>query len=93
MLFFPKPCDQDRLNATIFELVHMKFDGCVTVQGCWDPCFALEYLEKRMKTGLLPTLNDEGTLFRLRGKYVQFNDDCVIVTTLRSDIINHFSQT
>lgn len=87
MLFFPSPCDQCRLNATVFELVHMKFTGSVTVGGCWDACCALEYLEKRMRTGLLPTLNEDGTLFFLRGKYVQFNDDHVIVTTTRSDVI------
>jgi hypothetical protein len=87
MLFFSKPCDQDRLNATVFELVHMKFNGSVTVEGCWDACCALDYLEKRMKTGLLPTLNEDGTLFFLRGKYVQFSSHCVLVTTVRPDII------
>ena len=92
MLFFSKPCDQDRLNATVYELVHMRFDGSVTVEGYWDSCCALDYLERRMKTGILPTLNDDGTLFRLRGKYVCFTLHCVLVTTVRSDVI-HFLQT
>jgi hypothetical protein len=92
MLFFSRPCDQHRLDATVFELVQMRFNGAVCVEGYWDPCCTLEYLERRMGTALLPTLNADGTAFLLRGKYVAFASDCVLVTTVRSDIAR-FLQT
>ena len=91
MLFFSRPCDHDRLNAAVFDLVHTRFNGTVHVEGDWDPCCTLEYLERRMGTGLLPTMNCEGTLFFLRGKYVVFTPTCVVVTTLKADMVR-FSQ-
>ena len=86
MLFFSRPCDQGRLNATVFELVNMRFNGSVLIDGCWNSHDALSYLEARTRAGLIPTINDDGTLFRLSGKYIYFAPDCVLVTTVRDDL-------
>ena len=87
MIEFSRPCDQDRFNATVYTLVSMDFDGAVKILGNWDPYETLECLERRMRNRLIPTLNDDGTLFRVMGKYVHFDTDCVLITTRDADVV------
>jgi hypothetical protein len=86
MIFFSRPCDHDRLNAAVYSVVSMHFHGAVHISGKWDAYETLEYLERRMRNRLIGTLNDEGTLFRVRGKYVYFDSDHVLITTRLRDI-------
>jgi len=79
MLFLSTPCNQDRLNATVYELVHMRYQGAVRIGGAWDPYETLEYLERRMRRALIPTVREDGALFVLRGKRVCFAPDHVLV--------------
>lgn len=86
MISFSRPADQNRLNATVYELLNMCFVGTVLVDGEWDPNETLDYLEQRMRMKIIPTLRNDGSLFFLCGKYVLFIHDSVIVTTLLSDV-------
>jgi hypothetical protein len=86
MISFSQPADQNRLNATVYELIRMRFVGTVYIDGEWDAYDALTYLEERLRVELIPTLRTDGSLFRLNGKYVLFSDDGVIVTTSLSEI-------
>jgi len=86
---FPRPCDQDRLNATVYTIARMNFVGAVRVLGVWDPYETLGYLERRMRNRLIGTLNDDGTLFRVSGKYIYFDSDHVLITTSGSDVRKH----
>jgi len=86
-MHFSRPSDQDRLNATVYSVVSMDFCGAVRIDGSWDAYETLGYLERRMRNRLIGTLNDDGTLFRVRGKYVYFDSDHVLVTTCQSDVV------
>ena len=86
MISFPRPADQGRLNATVFELLQMNFSGTVLVMGSWDASDTLDYLEDRLGIDVIPTLRPDGTLFSLRGKYILFISDGVIVTTFFADV-------
>jgi hypothetical protein len=79
MIFFSTPCNQDRLNATVFELLQMRFNGSVHIGGAWDASDTLDYLEQRMRRALIPTVREDGTLFCLLGKCVHFAPDHVVV--------------
>jgi hypothetical protein len=87
MIEFSRPCDQGRLNATVYTVVSMNFYGAVRILGSWDPYETLGYLERRMRNRLIPTLDDDGALFRVRGKYVYFDSDCVLITTRDADVV------
>ena len=87
MIFLSRPCDQDRLNATVYSVVSMNFYGAVCIPGSWDAYDTLGYLERRMRNRLIGTLNDAGTLFRVRGKYVYFDSDRVFVSTSEADVV------
>jgi hypothetical protein len=80
MLFFSTPCNHDRLNATIYDLLHMRFNGSVRIGGSWDAFETLDYLEHRMQRSLIPTIREDGTLFVLMGKCVCFAADHVDVS-------------
>lgn len=86
MVFFSKPADQDRFNATVYELVRMRFDGAACVDGWWDPHDTLSYLERRMKLEIIPTLRSDGSLFYINGKRVLFLENGVIVSASKGDI-------
>ncbi len=86
MICFPRPCDHDRLNAAVYDVVSMNFYGSVRIMGCWDAYETLGYLERRMRNRLIGTLNDDGTLFFVRGKYVYFDSDFVFITTYRDEM-------
>ena len=82
MLRFTKPADHDRFNATLYELCNMKFQGGVVIDGRWDADIALQYLERRSKLRIIPTLNADGSVFRLHEKGVVFEPDRVMVIAL-----------
>ena len=87
MVLLSKPVDQSRLNATIHELIGLRFNGSVYVQGRWDPNDTLDYLEARR--GLkhsIPTMCADGSLFKLEDKYVAFTKECVIVSDQLKDV-------
>ena len=88
MIYFSRPCDHDRLNATVYSVISMHFDGAVCIQGSWDAYETLDYLERRMRRRMIGTLNESGTLFSVRGKYVYFDSDCVLITTCKSDLLS-----
>jgi hypothetical protein len=86
MAFFSVPSDQGRLNATVHELIRLRFHGPVYIGGNWDPYDTLDYLECRMGLELIPTLKPDGSLFRLSNKFVSFTDECVIVSMNYQDV-------
>jgi len=88
MIFFSRPCDHDRLNAAVYSVISMHFNGAVCILGSWDAYETLDYLERRMRNRLIGTLNEDGTLFRVRGKYVYFDSDCVIIATCKSYLLS-----
>ena len=81
MMLFTKPADQDRFNATVYDLIHLRFNGAVCIDGEWDAYDSLAYLEQRMGVEIIPTLRVDGSLFHLRHKFILFLDDRVVVTT------------
>jgi hypothetical protein len=81
MVKFSAPVTQDRFNATIFELLKMRFNGDVAVTGNWDAYDTLEYLENRFRVCIIPTLTSDGSAFRFRDKLVVFYDDAVLVSS------------
>ena len=86
MISFPRPADQGRLNATMFELLQMNFSGTVLIMGSWEASDTLDYLEDRLGMDVIPTLRPDGSLFSLRGKHILFMLDGVIVTTFPADV-------
>jgi hypothetical protein len=82
MMEFSRPSTHHRLNSTVYEIVHLDFNGSVTIPGEWDPYQTLEYLEYRMKTPLIPTMNDAGSEFHVRDKFVVFKPFEVIITSI-----------
>lgn len=88
MIFFSAPCNQDRLNATLHELLHLKFQGAVRVEGCWDVLSAVEYLKGRccilephsLTTGVEP-------LYVCNDKLVLFAPAFIMVTTDADDVL------
>ena len=81
MLFFSRPADHERFNATVFELIRMRFNGSVCIPGVWDANETLRYLEKRTGFEIIPTLKLDGSFFTIRGKHIIFTKASVIVTT------------
>jgi hypothetical protein len=80
MLCLSYPNDQDRLNATVYELIHLKVEGSVCVPGChWDCSDTLDYLEERLKLPLIGTLQLDGSSFCVLDKYVSFTESGVFV--------------
>ena len=88
MVFFTTPVDQGRLNAAVHELIRLRFHGPAYIAGNWDPYDTLDYLELRMGLDIIPTLRPDGSLFRLRNKYVFFTDDHVVVSTSYEDVVD-----
>jgi hypothetical protein len=86
MISFPRPADQGRLNATVFELLQMHFSGTVLIMGSWGASDTLDYLEDRLGMDVIPTLRPDGSLFSLHGKHILFMSDGVIVTTSPADV-------
>jgi hypothetical protein len=83
MLFLSRPSDQDRLNATIYELIHLKVGGSVCVPGCnWDCYDTLNYLEKRLKQPFIGTSTLDGSAFNVLGKSVVFTEYGVFIEPL-----------
>ena len=93
MILFSKPCDQNRFNATLYELLRMNFCGDVLVDGIWDPFDTLTYLENRMRIEVMCTLRMDGSLFRFGNKYVLFACDSVLVTTSNLSCKNGLEST
>ena len=56
------------------------------MRGDWDAYDALDYLERRLKIRVLPTLRDDGSVFYFNDKYVIFMDDRVMVTNVHHEI-------
>ena len=81
MVFFSRPANQDRFNATVYELIRMRYNGTVCVEGWWDTYDTLSYLEHRMKLEIIPTLRSDGSVFFLNGKCVLFREEHVLVST------------
>ena len=79
MLAFGRPLTEERLHASLYTLITMRFAGIVHIEGCWDPEPALQYLEHRFKLRIIPTLCDDGSLFRIHDKLVRFEPECVKV--------------
>ena len=79
MLRFTKPADHDRFNATLYELCYMNFQGGVVIDGSWDADTALQYMERRSKLRVIPTLNADGSVFKFRNKGVVFERDRVVL--------------
>ena len=86
MIYFSKPCDQGRFNATVYELLRMNYAGGVSIEGNWDIPATLTYLESRLNVSVLPTLKEDGSLFQFQNKYVLFMPSSVLVTTNVADI-------
>lgn len=86
MISLSRPASQDRFHATLYELIRMRFSGTILINGEWDAYDALAYLETRMRMEIIPTLRANGSLFLLNGKYIQFADDAVVVTTSRAEL-------
>jgi hypothetical protein len=83
MLFLSRPSDQDRLNATVFELIHLKVGGSVCVPGCnWDCSNTLDYLEKRLKKPFIGTSVLDGSVFNVLNKSVAFTEYGVFIESL-----------
>ena len=81
MVFLSKPASQDRFNATVYELIRMRYNGTVCVEGSWDTDDTLSYLEHRMKLEIIPTLRHDGSVFFLNDKCILFQEDGVLVST------------
>jgi hypothetical protein len=79
MLEFTQPADHDRFNSWLYEMLNMKICGSVSVPGAWDCYETLDYLECRLKQSVIATLREDGSIFRVRGKTVYFEDDRVTV--------------
>jgi hypothetical protein len=86
MVLLSKPANQERLGAAIHELIRLRFDGPVYIEGEWDAFYILQYLEERMGVHTIPTLNEAGTLFCIRGKFISFTDNCVVVSQSWEDV-------
>jgi hypothetical protein len=86
MVFLSKPASQERLGAAIHELIRLRFDGPVYIDGEWDAFDALRYLEERRGMDTIPTLNEAGTLFCIGGKFISFADNCVVVSQSWEDV-------
>ena len=84
MLTLTRPPDQDHFNAAVFELISLNVSGEVYLPGVWDSYNTLEYLEKRLRISLIATLHEDGSVFSVRGKLVQFTDESVIISTSRT---------
>jgi hypothetical protein len=81
MLFFSKPVNKDRFNATLHELIRMRYVGDVHVEGWWDAHDALSYLEQRLRLEIIPTFRSDGTFFYINYKYILFLETGVLVST------------
>ena len=79
MLEFTQPADQDRFNSWLYEMLYMKICGPVSVPGEWDCYKTLGYLECRLKQSVIATLREDGSIFKVCGKTVYFEEDRVTV--------------
>ena len=79
MLEFSEPADQTRLNACVYDLLHLNVCGTMRVPGRWDCSSTLDYLERRLRQTMIATLSDDGSVFVVCGRTVHFTDDGVFV--------------
>ena len=79
MLVFSEPADQDRLNACIYDLLHLNVCGTLCVPGQWDCSDTLDYLERRLGLAMIATLREDGTVFVVCGRTVCFTGEGVFV--------------
>ncbi len=79
MLEFTQPANHDRFNSWVYDMLHMKICGSVSVPGEWDCYATLDYLECRLKQTIIATLCEDGSIFRLCGKTVYFGDHGVTI--------------
>jgi len=89
MVFFTKPADQGRFNAAVHELLRLRFNGPAFIDGEWDPYDTLDYLEFRMGLKIIPTLRQDGSLFRVHNKFVCFTDVNVIISPSFADVADN----
>jgi hypothetical protein len=84
MLVLTLPCNHDRLNAVIYEVLHLNITGMVCVPGdSWDCYVTLGYLEKRLKRPVIATQCTDGSKFCVGDKTVNFTDDGVFISNFR----------
>jgi hypothetical protein len=84
MLTLSCPVNQDRLNATVFEVLHLNVGGSVCILGDqWDCYSTLGYLEKRMKLPIIATQTIDGSAFCVCGKLIRFTDEGVFIFSMR----------
>lgn len=86
MVFFSTPVNVDRFNATVYELLRLRFHGPAYIPGRWDPCVTLDYLEERLRLAIIPTFRSDGSLFFICDKYVLFCDQYVVISQSLSDL-------
>jgi len=79
MVKLGNPITQARFNACIYNLILMRFDGLVEVEGSWDALECMRYLKERFHTDEISMINDFH--FRLHDKDVYFESDCVMIVT------------
>ena len=80
MLEFSQPTNHERFHAWLFDMLHMKICGSVSVPGEWDYYAALNYLERRLRHAAIVTEGcDDDSAFRVCGKTVYFEDDRVVI--------------
>jgi hypothetical protein len=80
MLVLSCPANHDRLNAAVFEVIHLNVSGAVCILGSgWDCYITLGYLEKRMKCLMIATQCSDGSEFRVCGRTVCFTDEGVFI--------------
>jgi hypothetical protein len=83
MLVLTRPVNHDRLNAAIFEVVHLNVSGVVCIPGAqWDCYITLGYLERRMRCSMIATQRADGSEFCVCGRTVSFTDDGVFISAM-----------
>ena len=87
MIEFSKPSTHHRFDSTVYEIINMKFNGSVRIPGEWDPFRTLEYLERRTRIPVIPTLNEDGSEFICMDKVVSFSLSHVMISSLCGELI------
>ena len=81
MLILSTPVTQERLNATVKEILGLNILGPVLIS--WekesDPGALIDYLEHALRIAVIPTLAEGGSRFLVWGKSVEFTDRGVLI--------------
>ena len=84
MLILSPPVTQERLNATVKEVIGLNILGSVLISSAsdtsWDPGALIDYLEHALRIAVIPTLEDDGSRFLVWGKRVEFIDQGVLIS-------------